>query len=553
MNQQESVKLDQELESDSKKPRSRRANQSRRYSDNGRAPLSQDAVGIPVSRDHTNDPQWYMQFGQLANDVATLNFSQVVGIAKTLMSYNTDVIPNSTYRIPGIMALNVTPTFGCPKDGTSAINVAAQAFYSYIRHKNSGARNYFAPDLVMYLGGMDSAYIMYGQLVRLYGIVQEYSYANRYLPDAVIYNLGFTPSFVRGNIAQIRGLINIYAHKLSSLAVPANISYISRHMWMAMNVFRDSDTRKAQMYFYNFTTLYKYNSTAEGGGALEPVTIPRFTTLNQLETFCNELFAPLFEDEDAGLISGDIIKAFGDSAIYQLSPISEDFHIDYTFSEEVLSQIENLCCVSGANVSALTQVNEINASYVTQSITCNPIASVGIDPNVNTDLVRASNTQLLRDRVLNMHWNDPTTGDVLVATRMMPGSATYNAANDIITINACGSEICTGIQICSLFGGQYLVRQISTEMTLALLGASAEFPTAMAYWMECLTKVSVFDWAPITHLMYTVSSEFTLPATDYGAIGDIDNYTVVNPGSLDDMHEAAMLSLWYINGVSMTN
>lgn len=77
-----------------------------------------------------------------------------------------------TEAIPGIMTLTFVASIGNSRSGeANGINIASKAIYSYIRNTNSGARNYDPVDLQLYLLAMDSLYIYYATLCKIYSLM----------------------------------------------------------------------------------------------------------------------------------------------------------------------------------------------------------------------------------------------------------------------------------------------------------------------------------------------------------------------------------------------
>lgn len=108
-------------------------------------------------QDKANDPKWYIVNGQLAKDVASFSFNNALGASFEIGTHGlTTLVQPKKYSLPGIMTIPYVPSIGYSADGTSAANIAAKNFYSFVRHQNSGHANYDSPDLMMYLMAMDS-------------------------------------------------------------------------------------------------------------------------------------------------------------------------------------------------------------------------------------------------------------------------------------------------------------------------------------------------------------------------------------------------------------
>lgn len=477
-----------------------------------------------------NDPKWYISDGQLAKDVASISFNTALGSSFTLSSDNLD----SKWTIPGIMSIMTMPTGGASMDENSPINIAARKVYSYVRHANSGHSNYDPPDLMMYLLAMDSIYIYWSWMVRLYGTLQVFSQTNRYVGDALVYSMGANAESLRQNLANFRAYINMFAVKASTFAVPKTMSLFIRHSWMYSNIYKDEDVSKSQFYVYAPAGVYKWAPTISAGGSgLQPVNVAAFedstskyiTGLNStantyvnIVALGNELINALLGNEDIGIMSGDILKAYGSENLWRLETIPEGYAVIPVFSEEVLSQIHNTEIVSrslttktgdvvGLQAFTMFQDNTVGAGTIIQDLYCN------------------SGYHQLYDKILDFWKQDPTPEDVLVATRNIyvsernDGVGTRN-----VRITSYGSEIAVAAVILKYNTSGVL----ESQQIWGYDGVS---------YTTCATDYICFNEPPIR-----------LVCNNQGAVtaifGSLDTYAPLPRSNIKQMHESALLAMY---------
>lgn len=289
-----------------------------------------------------NDFAWYNRNPRIIVDSANFPYHAATGTKFEVVPSEWQRAENPT-AVPGIMTLDFVPFPGVSDNAHSAINVAATGMYSFVRHKNSGHTNYEHSDMMMYYLAMDSIYTMYAYMVRVYGTAQLYAAQNRYLPRGLMATMGFKLEEVQSNLARLRGFINMYALRINTLCVPADTTVVPRHVWMAANIFMDDPTPKGQFYMYRPTTLWKYSGyTDEHGGEMIPKHFPtEWRNLDEMFEFANDLLLSIYGDEDINIISGDILKAYGEGNLYQVSQIDEGFVVVPSVSAEVALQILN--------------------------------------------------------------------------------------------------------------------------------------------------------------------------------------------------------------------
>lgn len=310
-----------------------------------------------------NDPNWYALNPQLLKDSASFPYAWPLGNRLNLGNW-ANVINRGS--VPGIMVMNWVPTIGYSSDGTSPVNVASINTYTKVRHDNSGHANYDHADYMMYLLAMDSVYAFHSWMRRVYGVALTYSNTNRYFPRAVVKAMGVDFDDLQKNLADFRQYINTYAIKASALAVPANMSIMTKHYWMSEGLYYDSQQDKPQTYLFNPLGFYKYTitngETPHGKLTFAPMfpvigpanrtptpTAPLYSganaerkwTLNDFVKYGDALLAPIISDEDFGIMSGDTLKSFGIGGCYTLPITEETYTVVPSYSAEVLDQIQN--------------------------------------------------------------------------------------------------------------------------------------------------------------------------------------------------------------------
>lgn len=361
-----------------------------------------------------NDPSWYFKDPKILSDVASFSFNKPLGTNLNVPVYNSG---NSTSgylaTVPGVMSIHIGLSSGVSTDAQSPINLAATNVYAFVRYKNSGAANYDAPDLMLYLIAMDSVYACWNWMKRLYGLASTYSQRNKYEPRALVAANGVDYDDLIANLADFRAYLNMAANRISAFCVPATMTYNVRHSWLFSNVFKDGDTGKAQEYMYVPSYFYTYDETSSPQGGfldLKPILVAfnpesasqTYYKVSDLENILNTMINNLQYSEDAGIMSGDILKAYGPSNLFTLSTFDADYRVDPAYSKEVLSQIENA-----------RPVFMTSTDYTSMKIVQNP------DTNFinHTPIVSGKNGNY-HGQYLNFHWENPTPEDVVRATRL---------------------------------------------------------------------------------------------------------------------------------------
>lgn len=590
--------MNNKTKQENKKSRGRKNSRGRQFDRNSKAERdnlqdrfakSMESKGsrtpIDIGDTNINDPDWHAPNAQLLKDAASIPFSFISGIPYTLnyphAPQQADSPMAQTWPTPGILSLDFLPTFGVCKSPTDPWNQANFKLYSAVRQATSGTAYYQAADMGIYTGAMMNAYLFYVYMCRAYGVIKNFSILDRYTPVALITAMHLDYTDLSSNLADFRMLINQYADRLASIALPTDIKYISRQMQLVSNVFTDSTSAKAQYYIFNPTGFYYFDETIpDTGGSLQFLNLNEFISddepylnLGSLITIRDTILNPLIGSTSTQRISADILKSFGIGKLYVVHPISEDYSIQPVYSKEILSQIENATVLTAGPLNAtvdasvtqnLEDVNVgtfLEANYVyTDIVHSRESFDWDIDDNPVINNVRSN-------AILNMHTDTVDAGAAMEATRLMvldlsvTGLTNQQDHNTRINveIGSCGSEVITSGTIYyyngNALGATNLVQANFTTEPRHAFWRNVNDEHLQNLWqvIDYYALWSYFDWAPI---VYPVSYD-TSPAGSSGhtmrrslPVVDLDNYTIINTSTLKNMNTISMLGLLDTRSIS---
>lgn len=547
-----------------------------------------------------NDPNWYALNKQLLKDAASFPYAWPLG--NRLNAGDMAKVINKG-SVPGILVMNWVPTIGYSSDGTSPVNVASINTYTKVRHDNSGHANYDHADYMMYLLAMDSVYAYHSWMRRVYGVALTYSNTNRYYPRAIVEAMGVDFEDLQKNLADFRQYINTYAVKASALAVPANMSIMTKHYWMSEGLYYDSNQDKPQTYVFNPLGFYKF-ALSQGDaphGTLvfapmfpavhgEPNTEPTGATtahkwrFEQMREYGDALLAPIISDEDFGIMSGDTLKSFGIGGCYTLPITEETYTVVPSYSPEVLDQIQNATFIGMPEYSSLTidQNVEIGGGWILA------------DPKFNHPWVDAvSDSELpgqnafLVNRFLTFEHGDITPEQTMEASRWTNISVEVTQADTrAYRVPTMGTEVMcvgnvgfyrddpnTGVFDIGFTRNIYVSLNIDAHSDLSLDATNPQSIAAtmqqyaiktnatISYILKLTQMLSVFDRHPAVYLSSYIGGNTGLTAypansntpantegkfADYATINgflfDVNYYTVLDSQDLEEMSHIALLS-----------
>lgn len=479
-----------------------------------------------------NDPKWYFNRADLSNNAANhINFIHPVGYA--------ELIPNSatagtSYAVPGVMALQWSPTIS--GRNRSIIKQAMDSQLSYVVHANSRNLTYDAQDLMIIELATALAYSFLANMIRAYGVMRKYNGINLYYPDTLIQAMGFNSGDLRNNYNHMLFDINLRIAKMDQFWVPATMPLFERWFWLNTNIYEDAESAKSQVYLFTPASYYVYSEkTSSRGAQLSENLIQSSMTWTQALNAMDAMIDALVNAQDRGIIMGDILKAYGPDKIYKINPIALEYTVEPVYNPEVLTQIEN---ASITQMYAGTIVADVTTSDIySQGYTISAANAASINPGPG------------KYKVLNFHQKTaPTPEQIMVASRLSCFDTYVVSQNEGGTITLAPTIAGTEM----IYDGKiYFNRWIDGTRSAVLtsyLNNLTKSTRSLVDWMAWIS----FDWAPWIDVNSTLTSaEWTniqagdsVPYVHQFSLGDYDNYTVLQEVDLQDLHTAAILSLF---------
>lgn len=515
----------------------------------------------------SNDPKWYTHIYPLVKDHASLSLNMPVGMEFNPMQAGIDwgEDPGNPYRIdvnlrnqvgatvvPGVMAIKLAPTIGTCLSANSAANTAAQQLYTIVRKANSGAINYDKTDLMMYVMAMDSCYMLYETLIRMYDVFENYNYMSRYEPNSVLQALNCAPS-LSDSLSDFRALLDQFAYRLASLRVPDQFDFIQRHSWLFSHIYKDSPTNRAQLYMYVPDGFYVYTEGTEG----KPNYLKYYkfeqlfagsmiNSVSQMRNAMDTLTLPLLGSQDVGTMAGDLTKAFGESGMIQIRAVDDHESITPVYNLEVISQMmnstifnENSVKVDSLNIVANLD-STVDGPYLQQKILFQSTEGV----------------KKWRKTLLNFHSESITPEEVMVATRLMTtlGDPVKDGETLMLPASSWGTEIALGCTIYTLSPRSFQNHQtlyhvqLPQDMQIADSQSAGTSEGANNYhsFVQAMVNVSAFAHHPTLYVYEDGLNEGlgqTQGVLSYmGVIQETDCYTWLSDAKIAELNETAILS-----------
>nr|AVX53639.1 putative capsid [Marmot picobirnavirus] len=542
--------------------------------------------GSKGTNSYHNDPKWYLKSPRLAQLTGDINYTYPAGgdipvvvghtpSSATPLTYpqNMDFTnwktPVTWHRtLPSLLTLRVYPSVGIANSRSSALNVAANGLRTFQRSTNTGRINYDAPDLFLYLLGNADIYAYIVWLERLASVFDGVNKLNWTIPE-LFYRANYCdPDDIMPNIRKLWTGIETLIIKASRLVVPDQNAFpiFSRRAFMFEGVYTEGNSVKDQLYMFTPAAFYKWSFDDKGKGQLvlagEDLFKPGSSlTVDQLITFGLELIDAMFLDSTHSTMSGDLLKAYGNNII-KLGTFNPNLRLEPTFNIEVLEQIKNATAVGQIYGGSINQeVGEVTKGdpYLTSVY----YAREGLFDNLTVDNEDQYwlNYALTGTRLLTTSTNDVSSVLTVLNTRLVntldpdlqfKPNPFESSQRFPMAIN-CGTEICEAFYTWTLDEGFEAKwdRHIQMHMTDFAPNTAAEqlADNLSTLWRQT-ASLGNFKFHPIvTEVVYDYSSPHK-----YRVIGDTfdyDNFAMIDPNELKQIHETCLLSLFGVPDTSI--
>lgn len=505
----------------------------------------------------TNDWRWYSIDENVSKSFGSLPFNVLSGTGFKLAVGNINISPDkiSFFYPQSVMAIDtVNMVAGAgyvqsdPAGGggvqSSGILTASNQLYQYLRHVNSGARNYEPADVIMYVLAVRDIYGAVSELRRVLGLTRWYTMQNVRMPERLIKALRIEYDDLIANLANYRGRLNTLIMRVNAFAIPSYFRAFYRTDFIYSNVFMDSSTTRGQYYVFRRNGYYTLNGKTDTHGTQLVYTdyapdtdtsgskVSVNTYLNALESMIRSLET----DTDALTMGGDVLSAFRDADLLTIATVPDDYIVVPVFDENILAQIENAIPVSNY-IHRPSYVFHIYAPQCSISQENGQISTINITQGASQPIIDAIRYQF-GEFIFNSHVDQPDYTHVLDWTRLMTSCMTSQAgqtSGTYLIINSSGLEIPLQFVMYDA-NGDY-----NELETMLINEPGTPVDVDRTPWI-----VEQYDWHPFVYRLTTdAEGEPYMP----DIIGDLRYYTIINRRNIMNLNSVANLAAFYADGL----
>lgn len=506
-----------------------------------------------------NDLNFYVVSEQILRDVATMAWNQATGTRINLHNPLFSSLTNQgSFCVPGIYNLWLAPSFGRSTDNVSALNVAAHYMYTFVRHANSGARNYDPVDLMIAVLGTAEVFSSIEFAKRLYRVIGEYQFFNRYTPDAILSSWGVSAKEMRKQLPQFRARLNLAIRSLRLFAVPSTLPIFGRRVQVFSSVYREGDSVKDQMYAYVPEGFYKFGLDSDGAGQLvfeswdQHHTPGALMNPDDICTWIEQMVNQVLAIPDISLIMGDVVKAYGSNLI-TMPELDENEALTISTDLNVLEQMKNATVLATRDQKWTYTYPALHQDADKGKLIFEPQLAA-VNNSANSDYVNTMNRNILQayteDRLLSTIRISPTPGDLMEMTRLTVAANNFKQQADLSSATVdliTGSEVVVHSSSVSFeFNAQEQLTLGENDLSYYMMyDTTAADAAQLVREFRLFARTSNFKFHPALHFLAFRQSS-TNPAAinvaDAYFFFDVDNFMDIQFVEIEQLHNAALLA-----------
>lgn len=490
------------------------------------------------SRCPGNDFAWYNKNPQLLTSAGSLIFSRRYGDLYKSLSYagSNYTINNSGNRsVAGVMRAVYYPFVAAEGTEADPINIAAKNIYTWLRHKNSGAKVFEQSDVIQVLLSSGSVKAALEFAKKLLRCVASYSAVNRFAMRHIIPYTDAEFTNMVSNLANYTARLNMLIAKATSIIIPKDIPLFSRWKWLSANVFKDDQLQKCSYYTFQPEVLWHYDWANHKCTTSSLLTSTFASLLSAIETEINNLLSY----DDYGTISGDILKAYGEGNIDVTTGMNLGEIQDPTYDMDAVNQFKNMVVAQHTYDYEIDQVSansQLLHTVCTTSAVQTALPGKFVYDGSSDSPVDAGFTYLPKLVVSSDH---PTVEECVEQTRLSYVIKTADVNGDIrYYLPEVGTEVITGLKAMYFADWNYSTVQATRDLETVQF---VDYTSPDLY--DNIIKQYVVSASIKGHPQFIVITydSSDIDATQYF---EGENITVLDEQYIATLHKACVLSEW---------
>lgn len=548
----------------SKKSGTSRSGNSR--SKHSKSLKSREDAGLD-SKGRDNDPNWYFNSAELAEQASQLSFQAFLGDSNILSSYNVPTVnvvalnpcPGNSY---GVLNVHNGPYTDALPDVNSTglnsgINLMAAKIYTMLSTYSGRSSQYTPDDVGIMLLSVAAMAEMSEYIRRAFGVMLTYNDRNRYVPLGLLKAMGFNAQDLLQNIANYRMRFNIAINRINQIPLLDNIGFIKKSRDLYQKIYLDAPSSMAQLYLYVPNSTWVLDETAYADGSrlittevykTDDLTSPFVVgkdkavqrTMGEYLDILERQIDALLSSSTLNIIYADLINLASKTSvpIWKFDYLAENYVVIPEYNRNFLLQFHNLDIIgtpavwtgSGVNFGVktvngykFTVSNDVFCDVNTTKVIYNP-GFAQISSEVVSSVTFYKGIYPLT-ALVDMDVDAPTTEDRIEALRFKSLPSGYAVKG--LTATASYHEAFRALP--DHYGVKMVIFDGNHDYIVQHSYIAHMQSDVTADYFKFIAKLSQCDWAPIFFKgLWDIYQQYTDTTDDETlVVGDLNFWTEI--------------------------
>nr|AVX53447.1 putative capsid [Marmot picobirnavirus] len=364
------------------------------------------------STDRHNDPNWYFEDANVAQQAAAISFNQFQGESITIGQIAADGVIEKELYPASLFIAEVNPSPGDTSLVTSGINLAALKTFTSLSSRNAKTTQYAPQDVTTLMLALGEVISISEHIRRAFGLAFTYNVRNRTLPRELLIELGFNADDLFKGLADYRLRFNSIITSVNKIPFPSNVAYLFKCADLYQNVYVDSNSTMADLVALRpYSTWILNEAYSSAGTGLTTTALPTADeSFGAWLDLLSNMTSAIMQSATFNYVYADVLNyadKTGAKLLY-LDYLSESYAVYPVYNENFLLQIHNatfLGAPSGTtNSTGYTVSNDVAPNADKNKVDYTPLFKI------NEGVAPASVILDLPDAV-------PSTENIIEATR----------------------------------------------------------------------------------------------------------------------------------------
>lgn len=491
----------------------------------------------PKENGDINDSSYYYIDPTLRDQLMNFSFNSFQGVPEVIDGQPIGMTGGGDFHFinGNVLAIEVMPSI-CPISNTNAptdgINLVGLRNFTLLSANNSKTTNYSPQDVTILMLALQELIKTIGHMTRAFGVLYTYNQRNREWPDTLLTAMKIDAGDFRTHAADYRIEFNKLITTAQKIPFFDNYGAFAKARDIFQDIYVDDMSPLAQSYLFVPESTWIFDEAYDSNGSGLKTFMQYGNTPQYFSVWLSDLstmIGALLSSTTLNYIYSDVLRLLesGKGKAMQFTLVPDFYQIEFKFSDEINTYIENIMCWGAPNkadtANGFLSPNDVKCDVNDNLILYNPIWSV---------TGTANGKNITNDAFVNFIKPNPDVEDRVSATRLSARARwIYDGTNTETVKVALGDYYVVRLRMFSTWEPNVGPRYLTFGTVNAVTNGNWEL------LMEMGAGLDKFRYRPKMYNFHgSRAGDITL-----GMTGDLCYYTKLDTDFMFRLYDAEMI------------